>query len=187
MPSAANSTRVVPAAGAPATPITGFAQCHLGILSQLESFAELPALVRAAARSRTVATRTLALFETSVHQHHAHEEDELFVAVRRSATAGAERDAVLAMTVRLTAEHRAIEALWNRLREQVKLAAAGKPVAFDEAVVKQLVGLYVVHAHFEEQDFLPLAQQILGRNGNHLQALGIALHMRRAPQAVACI
>jgi hypothetical protein len=39
---------------------------------------------------------------------------------------------------------------------------------------------YLVHANFEEQWFLPLAERILGRDGNHMAALGMALHLRHA-------
>ena len=39
---------------------------------------------------------------------------------------------------------------------------------------------YKAHARFEEQQFLPLSKTILGRNGDHMAALGVSLHMRRA-------
>src|SRR5688500_18137776 len=92
-------------------PLANFSQCHLGILSKLEAFRELPALQAAAAQARTVATQTLALFQDGVYEHHADEERELFPAVLRSATRGEESDFAQAMVVRLTAEHRTIEAL----------------------------------------------------------------------------
>lgn len=169
------------------TPIAGFSKCHVGILSGLASFGELPALVRAAERSRRVATGILALFEDSILEHHADEESELFVAVARSAMAGPESDLVSAMVQRLTGEHRVIEALWKRAKPGVKLAASGKNVELDSACFAELVAAYRAHARFEEQEFLPLAQQILGRDGNHLAALGIALHLRHAPSPVGYI
>lgn len=42
-------------------PLADFSRCHLGILSQLKAFAELPALQAAAERSRKVAANMLAL------------------------------------------------------------------------------------------------------------------------------
>ncbi len=36
-------------------------------------------------------------------------------------------------------------------------------------------------ARCEELEFLPLSEQILGRNGNHMAALGLSLHMRHQP------
>ena len=46
--------------------------------------------------------------------------------------------------------------------------------------VRALVDTYMGHARFEEQQFLPLAHTILGRNSNHMAALGLSLHMRHA-------
>lgn len=166
----------------PETPLSGFSRCHLGILTQLEAAAQLPELVRAAQRARRVAADTLTLFETSVVEHHGDEERDLFPAVQRSAAKGQESVEVAALVQRLTAEHRAIEALWQHLRPAVKLAAGGRPAEFDTVALARLVETYADHALFEEQEFLPLAQRILGRNGNHMAALGIALHMRHVPQ-----
>ena len=47
-----------------------------------------------------------------------------------------------------------------------------------------LVSTYANHARFEEQVFLPLAHSILSRNGNHMAALGVSLHLRHAMPAV---
>ena len=44
--------------------------------------------------------------------------------------------------------------------------------------LQAMVQRYQAHAKLEEQVFLPLAQTILGRNGNHMAALGLSLHMR---------
>lgn len=48
--------------------------------------------------------------------------------------------------------------------------------------VKELVQAHTAHARFEEEQFLPLAQAVLSRNGNHMDALGLSLHLRHAPQ-----
>ncbi|MEZ5652848.1 MAG: hypothetical protein R3E87_20115 [Burkholderiaceae bacterium] len=42
----------------------------------------------------------------------------------------------------------------------------------------QLIDAYLAHARFEEQEFLPLSELILNRDGNHMAALGLALHAR---------
>lgn len=44
-----------------------------------------------------------------------------------------------------------------------------------------LINRYKAHANSEETVFLPLAEKILGRNSNHMAALGLSLHMRHAP------
>ena len=168
-------------------PLTSFSQCHSGILSQLLAFEELPALQAAAALARTVAAQTLTLFREAVLSHHADEENALFPAVLRSASPDSEADKVRAMTRRLTEEHRMIEARWKNLEPAVKAVARASAVALDMTAVKELVQAYTAHARFEEEQFLPLAQTILSRNGNHMEALGLSLHLRHAPQPMGHI
>jgi len=178
---------VLPKTAEPETPLAAFSHCHDGILSQLEAFAELPELVLAADRARRIAAQTLALFEPGVLEHHRDEEQELFPATQRSAVPGPEADGVQAMAERLVREHRAIEELWKRVRPGVKQAAAGKPVELDIPAIAELIRAYTVHARFEEEHFLPVAQEVLGRNGNHMAALGLSLHMRHTPMPVGYI
>jgi len=54
----------------------------------------------------------------------------------------------------------------------------------DAAAVQELVDTYLGHARYEEQEFLPLSQTLLGRNDNKMAALGIALHLRHAVPAL---
>jgi hypothetical protein len=161
-------------------PLNAFAQCHAGLLSQLRALGELPVLVAAAARARTIASDSLALFEHAVFNHHGEEEEELFPAVLRSARPGAERDRVQALVDQLTGEHRVIEALWKRLEAAVNAAASGKDADIDALVLAELVGAYDAHARVEETQFLPLAERILGRDSNHMAALGVSIHLRHA-------
>jgi len=161
-------------------PVESFSNCHAGILSGLRDFASLPPLQDAALRARSIAQQTVALLDKAVQEHHAEEEEELFTAVLRSAKVGAEHDRVQALVQQLTDEHREVESLWKRLRPEVSKAAAGKPVRLREDAVKLLVEMYRMHAELEEHEFLPLARDILGRNSNHMAALGMSLHMRHA-------
>ncbi len=170
-----------------ATPVEGFSDCHRGLLCGLREFAALPELLAAAERARDVAAATLKLFETGILQHHAEEEDELFDAVLRSAAAGEEREHVRAMVERLTAEHRVVEKLWKTHQPAVRRAAAGQPAQLNAEAVAALIGAYNAHAAFEELEFLPLAARILGRDSNHMAALGLSLHLRHAPSPVGYI
>lgn len=167
---------------APATdePVEHFSQCHVGIVSRLQELGHLPALVDPMRRAREIASQTLRFFHEAVIEHHAEEEQELFPAVLASAAKGAERERVQAMVDRLTAEHRSVEGRFSRLEPALKKIAKGEPADIDAQAVADLVTDYVGHARFEEQHFLPLSQAILGRNGNHMAALGISLHMRQA-------
>jgi hypothetical protein len=69
----------------------------------------------------------------------------------------------------------------------VKAAAKAKPGELDLVAVEELVQAFLAHANFEEQQFLPLAETILSRNGNHMAALGLSLHMRHAPLVVGYV
>ena len=154
------------------------ALCHASIRRGLDALGELPALALAAERAQDVAATTLALFDASVGEHHGDEERELFPAVERSATRGEEAMRVAAIAKRLTAEHRHIESLWQQVRPMVRRLAAGRHALVDAHAVAQLLDIYAEHASFEETVYLPLAQRILVRDGNHMSALGLSLHMR---------
>ena len=175
------------AANPGAHPVDTFSKSHSGILSGLDTLARLPDLVIAAEQSRMVALATLAMFDSSVLAHHADEEGDLFPAVLRSSTAGEERELVEGMIEQLTAEHRVVEGLWKHLKPKVKHAAGGSRAELMASEVELLVTTYRRHAAFEEAEFLPLAREILGRDGNHVAALGLSLHLRHAPQPVGYI
>lgn len=165
---------------APSDPVDEFSNCHQGIVAQLDELSGLPALLEPAAKARQVAAQALKFFHDAVLAHHAEEEGELFPAVLASAAAGDERDTLRAITEQLTREHREVEAAFKALEPALKAVAKGQDGALDGGAVQALVKRYRSHAHFEEQNFLPRAKAILGRNGNHLAALGISMHMRHA-------
>ena len=168
-------------------PIDHFAHCHVGILAQLSRMNELPALLAPAALARKTAEQSIAFFGQGMYAHHQEEEQELFPAVRSSAQAGPERLRVEGLIERLTRGHRRLEALWESLAPALHKVAKGQDAALDEAALTRLVQDYRSHAQLEETEFLPLAEAILGRNGNHMAALGLSLHMRHVPHFAAHI
>ena len=168
-------------------PITNFSECHVGIVAHLDTLGELPALLAPAARARTIAAETLTFFDAVIVEHHAQEEKELSPAVLASATRGDEQRQASVMVERLTAEHRQIESWWSRIKPQLKQIAKGNDTLLDLVALQQLVGEYRAHAAFEEAEFLPLAQRVLGRNSNHMAALGMSLHMRHRRPVVGYV
>ena len=168
-------------------PLLNFSNCHAGIISHLNDFGQLPALLAPAARAREIAEETLRFFRAAVFEHHSEEERELFPAVLASAVKGEERDRVQVMVDQLTAEHRTVEAAWLKLEPELKKVAKGHSTELNVAGVEHLVTSYLAHARFEEDHFLPLAHTILARNANHMEALGLSLHMRHAPRVIAHI
>lgn len=168
-------------------PLTNFNNCHVGILRRLEALDELPALLEPAARARQIAEQSLEFFREAIFEHHLEEERELFPAVIASAQPGDELERVKAMAQRLTNEHRAIETLWKSLERGLKQVAKGHGTELDISDLHRLVSEYQAHANFEETEFLPLSEKILGRNSNHMAALGLSLHIRHAKPVNAYI
>ena len=168
------------------SPIDDFSQCHAGILAHLQALGTLPALLEPAARARQIAADTVSFFREAVYEHHAEEEKELFPAVLASAAKGDERDRVQAIVD--CADGRAPQGRGGlveaRAQAQGRWPRATRPNV-DGADIQALVDSYQAHARYEEEVFLPLSQTILGRNSNHLAALGVSMHMRHAmPQVL---
>jgi hemerythrin-like domain-containing protein len=176
-----------PAPPLDSAPLESFADCHVGILRRLQALDRLPALLEPAAQARRIAADSLAFFREAIFEHHLDEERELFPAALASAQPGAERERVQAMADRLTCEHRIIEDLWKAIEKDLKRVAKGQDTELDIAEAHALVAAYTSHAAFEESEFLPLCERILGRNSNHMAALGLSLHLRHAPPVVGHI
>ena len=171
-----------------ASPLQDFSDCHAGLIEHFERLRRLPDLLArdpGSAEVRQLAAGMQKFFREAVLAHHADEEQELFPAVTRSAAAGAEAKQVAALIDRLVTEHRQFEALWQRIEGELKRLAKGKPATLDTVLVEELAQAYVAHARFEEQEFLPLAAQILSKNDQ--SALGLSLHMRHAPNKLGYI
>jgi hemerythrin-like domain-containing protein len=161
-------------------PIEEFSHCHDGIVAQLNELSRLPELAQAAQQARRIAQSTEAFFREVVLVHHKEEEEELFPAVLQSARAGEERDEVKLLIERLTQDHRDIEKTWHDLAPGVHAVARGHDATLDAARMAAFVARYRGHAQYEEAVFLPLSSKILGRDGNHMAALGLSLHARHA-------
>ena len=168
-------------------PLTNFTQCHAGIVRHLHALDELPALLEPAARARRIAEDALGFFREAIFEHHLDEERELFPAVLASAEPGPERERAQRLVEHLTTQHRQLETLWRSLERELKRVARGQDSELDVGDVHRLVADYSAHARLEESEFLPLVETILGRNGNHMAALGLSLHLRHAPQPVPYI
>jgi hypothetical protein len=160
--------------------VQSFSDCHAGIVARLAELGRLPALAAAAAQARSIAADAKAFVRDVVLTHHADEEQELFPAVVAGAQHGDELDKVQAIVGRLTREHRHIEAAWHELEPVMRDLAAGRDTVLEARRLAAFVAEYKAHADYEEKVFLPLASTILGRDSNHMAALGLSLHARHA-------
>ena len=159
-------------------PLDQFADCHQGIQHQLHDLSQLPALLVGLARARQIAEDTVQFFQDAVFNHHAEEEKELFPAVLAHAAPGQERNEVQHLVELLTAEHRSIEKQWAVLQPGLARLAKGQAADVDGVAIDDLVRRYSTHARFEETEFLPRCQAILGRSSADMAELGLALHLR---------
>lgn len=164
-------------------PMNEFHGAHQHIIDGLHALEKLPELADALERARNIASVTLTLFDKVVHDHHADEEQELFVHVQKSCKDIREGHRVQELVARLAADHRRIEKMWLKVRPAVALTAQGKVHGVPDfrGDIARLVEIYLEHAQLEEEVFLPLAEAILTRDANHMAALDIALHLRHAP------
>lgn len=163
-------------------PIHSFSRCHAGIRAQLDLLAQLPQQAELTPQTRDFARQTLQTFRTAMFDHHGEEEKELFPAVLAASNAS-EYGALRSMADALTAEHRQIEAVWNAIEPALEQLALGNPVLLDDRLVQDLVTRYAAHAQSEEEQFLPLAETVLGRRDPAMAALGLSLHMRHQLRA----
>jgi len=167
-------------------PISAFSNCHAGILSRFERLRRLPQLLADPAdlpAARQFADSMVRFVREAVFEHHAEEEEALFPAVIRSASAGDEKSLVQSLAARLTREHRELEAQWAKIEPALKNIARGRAASLDAAALERLCVAYAAHATFEETAWLPLSERILKPNDQ--AALGLTLHLRHALDRVA--
>ena len=74
--------------------------------------------------------------------------------------------------------------MWAKLQPQLESIAHGGAGDVDVEAIRMLVTNYQAHARYEEDVFLPLAKTVLGRQGEHMAALGLRIHMRHTPVQV---
>jgi hemerythrin-like domain-containing protein len=162
-------------------PLTNFSHCHIGILHHFDQLSELLQVMSDADAAKKIAKEAVDYFHLGMKAHHQEEERELFPAVLSSAIPGEERELVAQLVEKLTQEHRALENAWKDTEPALKEIIKGHANTVDHVHFKLLIKRYKAHAGSEETVFLPLAEKILGRNSNHMAALGLSLHMRHVP------
>lgn len=165
-----------------APPSAKYSKRHEGIAQRLRKLDEMPELVAAIARARTVAQRSLNAARDAILAHHLEEERELFTSVLAASETGAERMHVQAVIERLTAQHRQIETLWAAVEGELVRGVTGCASHVELDGLRRLTAEYEAHARFEESVFLPMAESILERGGHGHAALGLARHAHHLPE-----
>jgi hemerythrin-like domain-containing protein len=125
--------------------------------------------------ARDAARGVMRYFELAAPQHHADEEQDLFPALLES-MAGSDPVCLRELTTALTAEHRALEALWRRLRAELQaLIDDGRALA--AAPVDAFVAGYLAHVRREDDELFPMAARLLG--DDELERVGRSMRLRR--------
>jgi hemerythrin-like domain-containing protein len=161
-------------------PLEMLAACHLRMADQIATLQRLvPHLIEhgSDAEAQTAARRVLRYFDTSARDHHADEEDDLFPALIES-MAGSDAVCLRGIVSALGAEHRELEARWQRLRPVLQQVAEGEAVRLDADEVQAFAGHYQRHIAREEAELLPMARRLL--TDSELDRIGAAMRARRA-------
>jgi hemerythrin-like domain-containing protein len=141
-------------------------------------------MVATSARARSCAADLLKMFRHSLLAHHEDEERDLFPAVLQVVQPGAEADRARAMVQQLVREHREIAVLWKQLEPIVQAVANGYLPELNAALLEELVKRFNDHVRTEEVEFLPFAQEVLARQGEHMAMLGLEMHQRHEAEAI---
>ena len=96
--------------------------------------------------------------------------------------AGSDAVCLRNLTEGLSADHRTLEASWQRLRKILEQVAAGVPAALPHSEVEAFADLYERHLQREEDELLPMAARLL--SDNDLTHIGRAMRERRGIPAV---
>ena len=176
-------SRPVPGSPAPGAsteaPLEMLSACHARIERQCATLRRLvPHLAAHGAdeEARTAAANVLRYFDSAAKHHHDDEEKDLFPALIES-MAGSDAVCLRDLTDALSADHRALDAAWQRVRASLASIAAGTSASLPGDDVEALVNRYQQHIEREEKELLPMAARLLA--DDELARIGKAMRERR--------
>jgi hemerythrin-like domain-containing protein len=161
------------------TPLDLFTANHRRVQARAHALQRLAPQLGAQGADAQVREAALALlrgFDHTVREQHEDEERLLFPALLES-MAGSDAVCLRELTDALTADHRALEQHWRRLRSRLDQVAAGAAAMLPAAEVQAFVGLYEQHLAREGAELLPMAARLL--DDAALEHIGLALRARR--------
>src|SRR4029079_12941555 len=169
-----------PAPGASTeAPLEMLSACHARIERQCATLRRLvPHLAAHGAddEARTAAANVLRYFDSAAKHHHDDEEKDLFPALIES-MAGSDAVCLRDLTDALSADHRALDAAWQRVRASLASIAAGSSASLPGDDVEALVNRYQQHIEREEKELLPMAARLPA--DDELARIGKAMRERR--------
>jgi pyridoxamine 5'-phosphate oxidase len=160
-------------------PIAVLKHCHDKIRKQLKTMEKLSTHLPefgADLDAKQGAIAILRYFNEAAPKHHADEEQDL-VPMLQSTAAGEDAARLSALVPQIMQEHRQMEALWERLAQQLQQISSGDSVQLSDDDVRQFVGLYTSHMEKEEANIAPMAKKIF--SSAQMAQLGQAMRSRR--------
>jgi hemerythrin-like domain-containing protein len=161
------------------TPLSPVATYHLRARSHCAILLRLVPHVSsrgADQQSRAAASAVMRHFDTAARCHRDDEEIDLFPALLES-VAGSDPVCLRGLTEALTADHRALDALWRDLRPAIACVAAGVATCPTAEAVQAFVDLQEQHIRREEAELLPLAARLI--DDAELERIGRSMRSRR--------
>ncbi|MGZ8317837.1 MAG: pyridoxamine 5'-phosphate oxidase [Telluria sp.] len=160
-------------------PIAVLKHCHDRIRKQLSTLHKLLEHLPAHGadeQAMQAAANVIRYFDKAAHLHHQDEEENL-VPMLLSVARGEDADTLAALVPGILRDHDQMDALWQRLHEQLKPVSEGKSAALSEADVRAFTERYTAHMEREEGHIAPMAKRLF--SAAQMAELGAAMQMRR--------
>ncbi|TFW25463.1 pyridoxamine 5'-phosphate oxidase [Massilia arenosa] len=160
-------------------PIAVLKHCHDRIRKQLATLQKLLAhLPRYGAdpEAQQAALAVLKYFDKAAPLHHDDEEQDLMPMLQATAQ-GEDQAALEQHGPQILADHRQMEALWQRLHAQLTAVASGASANLSPVDVNEFAGLYGRHMLVEETHIAPMAKRLF--SATQMADLGHAMQVRR--------
>ncbi|RJG15260.1 pyridoxamine 5'-phosphate oxidase [Massilia cavernae] len=160
-------------------PIAVLKHCHDRIRKQLATLQKLLEHLPAHGadeQARQAAVNVIRYFDNAAHLHHEDEEENL-IPMLESVAQGDDAARLAAMVPGILEDHNKMDALWQRLHEQLKPISEGKAATLSAADVRGFADSYLAHMETEEGHIAPMAKRLF--SPAQMEELGTAMQQRR--------
>lgn len=166
-------------------PIAVLKHCHDRIRKQLATLQKLVVHLPghgADEQARQAATAVIRYFDKAAHLHHEDEEENL-IPMLRTVASGDDAALLASLVPGILEDHNKMDALWQRLHEQLRPIADGTGAVLSAADVGEFSERYTGHMEREEGHIAPMAKRLF--SAMQMAQLGAAMQARRGIGAPA--
>ena len=158
-------------------PLALLSACHRRVAGFCDTLERLVAHLEIAGpddEARHAAERIVSYFEQAAPHHHADEEIDLLPLLKLRAETG-DVSTIGNWVKRISTEHRAQDAVWAVLRDELQQLIDGNGTSLSAAA--EFIDMERNHYQFEDREVFPLAGKLL--QAEDLETLGRAMARRR--------